>query len=152
MTHYRRIRRHDHLVEILAKSAKMKSWTVTVEPRYRGTDGRLRKPDLSFSRNTNVIIADVAVSWDRPEPLTDAYQNKVTIYSDPPFINTVQRVHPGCTISVHAHFVGARDTWCSLTDGLLGVLGVDRGLGSSFVCAALRGGIHTHFAFGRPVW
>lgn len=107
---------------------------------------------MSFSRGNDVIIADVAISLERPEPLTTAYQNKVAIYSEPPFINSVRKVHSGCTISVYALIVGAYGTWCSLNDGLLGVLALDRSLGSSLVCAALRGEIHTHSAFGRLVW
>lgn len=152
ITHYERIRRHDNLVQILAKAARNKGWDVAVEPRYRGTDGRLRKPDLSFSRGRDVIIADVSVSWERPEPLVTAHQNKVAIYSEPPFIQAVRAKHPDCHLSVCALILGARGTWCSLNDHLITALGLDQRTVTSLIYSTLRGGVFIHSAFGRLVW
>lgn len=152
ITHYERIRRHDNLVDILAKAGRRVGWEVSVEPRYRDEGGRLRKPDLVFKKGSCLVITDVTVAWERPEPLDVAYENKVAIYSDRSFLNAVRARHPGCDVHVTALAMGARGTWCSKNYELLDTLDLDAGIMSSLINSTLRGGIYTHSAFNRLVW
>lgn len=110
MTHTERNTRHDNLARILKGAAGKKSWFVEWEPRIRGADGRLRIPDLVFSKDENVIIADVGVSWEQPKPLNAAHDNKVVKYSNPSFLRAVRATYFSSSLAVHALILGVRGT------------------------------------------
>lgn len=65
---------------------------------------------LVCRRGDCVIVADITVSWERPDPLTTAHRNKVAIYLDPHFIEAIRKSYAGTTPEIHALAVGARDT------------------------------------------
>ncbi|KAF2893480.1 hypothetical protein ILUMI_12698 [Ignelater luminosus] len=98
-THWPRIRRHDHIVNIVADAARNKGWTVETEPNIWDTDGNRKKPDLLIKKNNNIIITDIAIYWEGPRSLQLAADTKLNYYSSPPFIEALRRRHPNSTIS-----------------------------------------------------
>lgn len=73
----------EDVVKRLKNIATKKGWQVTEEPNIRDLSGRLLKPDLLMTKGSSIVISDVSVSWEAPEPLGTAYRTKKTIYSDP---------------------------------------------------------------------
>lgn len=69
-----------------------------MEPRIRDVSGALRKPDLLLYREGTLVVCDVAIVWEGPEPLTTAAADKVRRYDDPPFNGKVLELHPGHAI------------------------------------------------------
>lgn len=152
ITHYERIRRHDHAVGLLAGFAARRGWDVEVEPCIRGTDGVLRKPDLIFSKGDQTIVADVGINWETPLRLDTHYQHKVSTYSVPPFASALVRRYPAAALRVLAFVLGARGTWCHSNDVLVRALGLSRSECSRLVAGAIMGGILIHKSFSRLVW
>lgn len=62
VTHSQCIKRHDHVVAQLHHAAKKAGWEAQEEPRIRGVDGHLFKPDLLLIRRDDVCVLEVAVS------------------------------------------------------------------------------------------
>lgn len=89
-SHWEQIHRHDYVVHRIAKAAWKKRWTVLVEPKIRGTDRIMRSPDLIMSRDDDVIICDVGIHWEGPNPLSTSYENKQALYSVEPFIDVIK--------------------------------------------------------------
>lgn len=152
ITHLERVRRHDHAVSTLARLAAKHGWAAQVEPHIRCSSGLLRKPDLIFAKGNSVVIADVAVCWEAPNPLRVQFEHKIATYSDPAFVDSIKKLYPGSDIYVRALVLGARGTWCHLNDSLIQQLGLRTADCASLISGVLRGGILTHRAFGRKVW
>lgn len=121
----RRIERHNHIVRRLKIMAAKKQWNVEEEPHIRNLRGVLQKPDLLFRKNSDIIIADVGVSWEAPRNLNESYECKVASYSIDEFVGAVSQKHPGCSIKVMALIMGARGIWCSRNDELMEALGIN---------------------------
>lgn len=111
IVHYERIRRHDHTVRLLKRFATPEGWSVEVEPHIRGEDGILKKPDLLLRRGNTLVVVDVSICWESPNPLAIQYQHKNATYSSAPFISALRRRLPGCDIYCRALIIGARGDW-----------------------------------------
>lgn len=150
-THFRRIRRHDHLCGILRRVASKRGWDSEWEPRIRDGEGRLRKPDIVFRKGDDVIVCDLGVHWEGPDLLEAAWGHKMATYGDAEFRRAVESRYPGSMI-VHLHFIlGARGGWCPLNDGLVGSLGLTSSDVAGIVVDLLKGSILIHSDFGARV-
>lgn len=124
----------------LVKFGSANGWTAEVEPHIRCTDGVLRKPDVLFRRGSEVLVAEVGVNWEAPNPLRMQYDHKVALYSEPRFVEALRARHPNCDIYVRALIIGARGTWCPSNDHLVRQLGLRFKNCQSLVSGVLRGG------------
>lgn len=151
-THFTRMRRHNRIVGILKRAATRCGWNVTVEPHTRDALGRPRYPDLVLEKGNGVVVADVAVHWEAPNPLATAFQHKVAKYSDPDFVRALQRIHPDKEINISAMVLGARGTWCAGNDQLFRLLGLPRRVAAWMVSDVMMGSLDIHRDFARVVW
>lgn len=78
VTHFERIKRHNEIVEKVARHIRTKKWSCEVEHRVRHTDGQLFIPDLVIHKpDTNTtIVCDVQVCWEGPRSLTESWTAK----------------------------------------------------------------------------
>lgn len=113
VTHWKRVARHDRIVNIVAEAASRAGCSVKKKPHLRSLDGALRKPDLVMRKENNLIISDVQISWEGPRLLVGAHRGKIAYYSTPAFLDAVGRRHSGTTISVRPLVTGARGAWCA---------------------------------------
>jgi len=145
-----RIRRHDHLVAYLARVGREGGWTVEVEQRIRARNGLLRIPDLIFAKDDRVVVSDVSVSWEGPDSLRDAGDNKVAIYSDPHFTEAVRRRFPEKTILVAPLIVGARGIFCPRTNApLCNALALTDKHKKDIITRTIMGSLIIHSNFSR---
>ncbi|KAK9719194.1 hypothetical protein QE152_g22800 [Popillia japonica] len=80
LTHWHRIRRHDRVAGRLRQISERNGWIVEEATRLRLADGSLRKPDLTMVRGDTIVVCDITIVWEGPNPLTMAYQQKVAYY------------------------------------------------------------------------
>jgi len=106
LTHWKRINRHDFVAKRVKNIAESNGFTVEEEPHIRELSGLLNKPDLILSKNNEVVIVDVGIHWEGPEPLTTAYDNKIAKYSTPTFLDAIVRRYE--TNSIHTWFFKSR--------------------------------------------
>lgn len=111
--HHPRIRRHDRICNTLTQMAAKKGWIVESEPRIRTQEGVLRKPDLLFLKDNEVVLCDVAVAWEGPDGLRRTHDHKVAYYGETTFVQALQTRHPSKTITITALILGARGTYPS---------------------------------------
>ena len=152
MTHYPRIRRHDRTVTSLRKAAEQKGWVVLCEKRIRTSDGTLRIPDLLFFKGSRIVVCDVSVNWEGPNPLSVAYQAKVDYYSNPLFLQALQRMYPDKSICVTALVIGARGTWFSGNQKISDILGLSKSTITALICGVINGSVLIHREFMRAVY
>lgn len=151
-THFERIKRHDRVVGHLADAARRAGWTVEVEPRLRDSEGRLRKPDLVFINNTDIITSDVGIHWEGPEPLEMAATDKIRHYSDGSLQRTLQGRYPGRSYSIVPFILGARGGYCASNVELSLRLGLPAITQRRIMHDLLKGGWTIHRAFSRVTW
>lgn len=151
-THWPRLKRHDWVVKRVAAAAKKNGWRIEVEPRLRLPDGTLKKPDVLCEKGDNVIISDIAIHWEGPEPLNVQFLNKVTLYSSPMLISLLQARFPNKNIYVLPMVVGARGAWCSQNESLVKWLGIRQTTIRDIITTTLRGGWYIHRFFMSNVW
>jgi hypothetical protein len=85
ITHWERIRRHNEIVDKIARHCKIRGWKVEDEPYVRHRTEELFKPDLAVHQPGHLlVIANVQVSWDSPE-LGVSYDRKRKKYDNPCF-------------------------------------------------------------------
>lgn len=152
LMHWERIKRHDYVVKRLKNIATKKGWQVTEEPNIRDLSGRLLKPDLLMTKESSIVISDVSVSWEAPEPLGTAYRTKKAIYSEPAFLESVRSRYPGMEIKVCPLIVGARGGWCPENGEIVQLLGMADSNIADLVHTAIRGGVIIHQQFNRLIW
>lgn len=145
------ISRHDFAVRTLADACHHSGLRVEVEPTMRDLDGRLHKPDLVVVSDA-VHIIDISVNWETPLPLSDHFNHKVAIYSNPSFVEALRLRHPGTHIHVDAIVLSARGTWCDLNNGVLQLLHLRKSVAAPLISGVLRGGLLIHQAFGVATW
>lgn len=152
LTHYERIRKHDHAAGLLGKFAAREGWLVVREPSMRDANGILHKPDMIISKNEKVIVIDVSINWETPRPLSEHWYHKVATYTEENFISAVQQRYPGSAINVTAIVLGARGTWCALNDRIVKQVGLSNLDRASLVTDVMKGSTLIHGAFNRLVW
>lgn len=145
--HWQRCRRHDQLVTSLRKSCERKGWICQVEPRIRLGDGSLRIPDLVACLGDRVIVAEVTVTWEGPDPMNMAASNKTAIYTTPQFLQAMQAEYPGKIISMAPLVVGARGTWCRANSKIQGLLNLSRLDIRNLITKAILGSLCIHSWF-----
>lgn len=84
-----------------------------MEPHLQQLNGVLRKPDLVFNSDSEVVVCDVAVTWESL-PLEHTYAGKVTYYGIPEVAEVITRTYGDKPITIAPLIVGARGTWCHL--------------------------------------
>lgn len=152
VTHWPRIKRHDEIVRKVASWSRQGGFSVIMEPHVRSADGVLFKPDLAFIKDGQVIISDVAVSWESPAPLTAAYVHKRATYSRPEFLDACRRLWNTNNITVCPFIVGARGCLAIENRELVEALNLTSRQLQEVVTMALKGGVITHKHFMRVVW
>lgn len=151
-THWPRIQRHNFVAKRVAVGARKAGWTVLEEPHIRDDDRRLHKPDLLMRKDEQVIICDVAVHWEGPNPLTVAYEHKEATYSTSAFLRKVESLYPEMAIYVLPLVVGARGTWCHKNKGIIERVGLGARVVDDIIHTAMRGGWMAHRHFMRTIW
>lgn len=149
--HNARLQRHNHVVSLLARMASKKGWTVEEEPRIRDTNGLLRKPDLVLTRETSTILCEATVSWEGPDGLSAARQNKVATYGYPAFVEAMRSRYPGKTLAMLPLIIGARGIWPPDNQALADTIGLTGSDIKQLVTATIKGGILIHRRFMRGV-
>jgi hypothetical protein len=95
ITHWQRIRRHNEIVDKIARHCKIRGWSVEDEPHVRHRTGELFKPDLAVHQPGHLlVIAHVQVSWDSTE-LEVSYERKRRKYDTPRFREAATTRWPG---------------------------------------------------------
>ena len=85
-THGARVKRHDHMMKILADKLGRKGWQVRVEPHFETGVG-LRKPDLLvFKPNDQAWIIDLTMVSTMYDDLNRPHRKKQAYYKAPPEI------------------------------------------------------------------
>ncbi len=84
-----RIRRHDDIVGLLAKSAKKTKHNVLTEPVIPTSAG-IRKPDLILVKHNIAHVVDVTVCADNAD-LNEVHRRKVNYYNKPEITTWVKR-------------------------------------------------------------
>lgn len=151
MAHFCRVRRHDHLVDCLAKNLQKKGFEVETEPRIRSQDGRLRKPDIVCAKGDRVLVVELGVSWEGPDPLSVAWHNKRALYEDPGFLAALSLRYPGKLVSVTPVIVGARGTWCASNRLFVEATGYTKQEVAQVCERTLLGGIIIHRNFMKQM-
>ena len=91
-THGARIKRHNHLLKILADKLSRKGWTVQVEPHFICEQPvGLRKPDLLvYKPDDQAWIIDVTVVSDTYPDLNRPHRKKMAHYDEPEIKQAIQ--------------------------------------------------------------
>lgn len=105
-----------------------------------------------MTKDDSLIITDVSVCWESPEPLNMAYAVKRAIYSTPTFLEKVEELYPGKEIKVLPLIVGARGGWCSDNQNIIQTIGATDAEVGDIIHTAIRGSCVIHKQFSREVW
>ncbi len=131
-----RIKRHNQVCDLLARAAERAGWNYMQEPRVRGPDGRVLKPDLVFHKDTKMVVVDPTIRYEQEdETLSEGCRDKADKYN---VIRTEL-----CAITGAADFVclglclGARGSWTQKNDQFFKALGLRASLRSTFVNKAI---------------
>lgn len=152
VTHWPRIRRDNFVAKRVADGARKQGWTVLEEPHIRDDEQRLHKPDLLMEKNDQVVICDVAVHWEGPNPLTVAYEHKEATYSTTALLSKLASTYPQKAIYVLPLVVGARGTWCHKNKGVVERVGLGVRVIDDIIHTAMRGSWMTHRDFMKMIW
>lgn len=152
LMHWERLNRHNHIARKIKNIATKKGWQVEEEPHIRGEDGSLKKPDLLMVKGDQVVITDVAVCWEAPNPLGAAYRTKQFIYGGQEFLDKVREMYPDKVILVLPLIVGARGAWCAENKALVDAIKITVSEIKEVISSAMRGGWIIHQHFSRRVW
>ena len=129
VTYDKRIRRHDHLCQLVGGMAKDKGWEVEFEPKIRMANGELRKPDILLSRGGRSLVVELAVHWEGPRNLRASWQLKMDKYNTSEFIKALSKKKSidESAISIGPVVVGARGGWTESNDPICDMIGLTRG-------------------------
>ncbi|KAM7020649.1 mitochondrial enolase superfamily member 1 [Acridotheres tristis] len=118
-----RIKRHNHICEVLLEEAKKKDWVVFKEPHIRDTNKELHKPDLIFVKDDRALVVDVTVRYEAAKTtLEEAAAEKVNKYKH---LETEVRNLTNAKDVVFMGFpLGARGKWHPGNFELLEALGL----------------------------
>ncbi|GLV46533.1 hypothetical protein CBL_20858 [Carabus blaptoides fortunei] len=148
------IERH-HALELeksYSEGAMKEGFTVHSEPHIRGEDGILKKPDLLLVKNHQLTVINVGIHWEGPNALAAAYQNKLTTYTTPAFLNEMRKKYVGESVSVMAFIVGARGVWCPRNNELCALINLTDQQMFTITADVLKGSVAIHKDFGTRVW
>lgn len=154
VTHFERIKRHNDIVEKVARHIRTKKWSCEVEPRVRHSDGQLFIPDLVIHKpETNItIVCDVLVSWEGPRSLTESWTAKQLVYDHNKFREAANRCWPGKTITVCPLVLGARGIWPRANEQTADALGISQSLKNSCVHSCFKWASTLHRVYMSSVW
>lgn len=135
---FKRIKRHNNIVQFLASRLRKLKWDVRVEPTIRTSQGR-RFPDLVLSSKEQVVVLDVQVVGLRIG-LSEAHHQKVAKYSLPEVIDQVRgsRATDPLVSSVTLSY---RGVWAAESAAVLTDLGLNRQDLKVITIKTLQGGL-----------
>lgn len=151
-THWNRIRRHDRIVNLAKKLFVKYGWSVEVEPRIRCASGILKIPDLVCKKEDKIVVCDAAVSWEGPQSLDVAYNNKKATYSDPGTIAALRNKYSTNNIKVEALIIGARGIWCNKNSCMADAIGLKQADIKMLINNTIGGSIIVHRAFMKSTY
>lgn len=151
VTHWPRIRRHDEIVNKLAKHSS-RQWVTEKEPHIRHQDGTLFKPDVVVHLPDQIVIADVAVSWEAHQPLSISWQTKRGVYDNHKFREAAQTRWPNCQLKILPLIIGARGIWPLANEQLALLLNIPPSLKCSMVHSSIKWASSIHRSFMSCVW
>lgn len=126
VSHWARIERLDHVVKSIKQRATKSGYAVDWERYVRQVDGINRKPDLICVKDDQVVLCDVAVSWES-RSLSIPYGEKMRYYGKPEFIAALRRLYgDNKTITIAPLILGARGIWCRENRTVCNLLGLTK--------------------------
>lgn len=152
VTHWKRINRHDRSCQIIKEGPQKKNFTVDVEPKIRGDDGILRKPDLITNKEDSLTIVDVDVHWEGPNSLSAAYENKKRKYSTVAFLNACKKLYNVSNVTLSPFNMGARGVCYVKNRELADLLQLTINQRTSIMADTIKGSVAIHRDFGTRVW
>lgn len=152
ITHWNRIRRHDRIVNLAAKMITKRDWRVEIEPRIRCASGLLKIPDLVCTKGNEVVICDVAVSWEGPESLSAAHGHKIATYRNADTLAALRNRYATDNILFKPLIIGARSIWCVNNDGLVNAVGLRQSDIRVLINNTINGSIIIHREFMKSVF
>lgn len=142
-----RVKRHDHVVELVCKRAVKAGYETMVEPGIRVPVLEFRKPDLIIYNSCRVYVIDATIVSETCS-LNNAQMDKVAYYNQPDIVEWVKRVTGASVI----HFSAVALNWRGISakyslDLLCNTLHISPGQISllSLKVAEAAAGIHTFF-------
>ncbi|KAG0426591.1 hypothetical protein HPB47_026295 [Ixodes persulcatus] len=135
---FKRIKRHDNIVEELATRLRRRKWDVRVEPTVRTSEGK-RFPDLVVSNKDTQVILDVQVVGLNVS-LGDAHRRKVAKYSVPEVLEQVRGSRETNPL-VSSVTLSYRGVWASESAQVLADLGLGREDFKVLTVKCLQGGL-----------
>ncbi|KFO12108.1 hypothetical protein N312_07682, partial [Balearica regulorum gibbericeps] len=105
-----RIKRHNHLCELLADEAKKKEWVVCQEPLLTDEQNKLYKPNMVFVKGDQDVVVDITVIYEsKAASLADAVTEKVKKYQH--LKNQLQELMNATSIKFMGFPLGAHRKW-----------------------------------------
>lgn len=152
--HDLRIYRHDRIVNTLAETLRLKPGRqVEIEPRIRGPNGILRKPDLVINEGECITILEIGVHWEGPDCLDTAADNKIAIYSDEACVQGLKnRYGREKAIRILPFIVGARGVIPKCSAVVAKALQISNVCQRRIINEVICDGIKIHKQFMRTVW
>jgi hypothetical protein len=123
-THAVRVKRHDAVVNFLARTFRNKGYVVLIEPKYRTPSG-LKKPDLVVTRDDATQVIDVGVCGDSID-LDHAHRGKVRKYSSPELVDCIKQSIATQKVQFTAAIINWRGVWAPTSSSSLRGLGVSK--------------------------
>lgn len=144
-TKNRMIKRHDEIVEILARESMKKCESVTVEPML-GLTGEHLKPDLVMMYQGALFVVDVAVCYEKEGFVRMASRAKMDKYKDLAVaLSDRMGVNHGGVVPI---VVGSRGAMPKETMAGLDKIGFrGKGLLRTLSLTALRGSLELYYMF-----
>lgn len=133
-----RIRRHDSIVDYVARRLRAIGWDVLVEPTMRTSEGR-RFPDLVATRGEQAVILDAQVVGTRIS-LAEAHKNKVAKYSVPEILDHVRGARKTAPL-VSSVTLSYRGVWAKESADVLSDMGLGRQDMKLITIRSLKGGV-----------
>ncbi|KFW93817.1 hypothetical protein N336_05718, partial [Phalacrocorax carbo] len=113
-----RIKRHNHLCELLAEEVKKKDWVLFQELMVRDEQNELYKPDLVFIKEGQALVVDITVRYEsKLTSLVDAAAEKIKKYQH--LKDLVQELTNVNTIRFMGFLPGACGKWYQVNCKLL---------------------------------
>lgn len=152
LTHFPRIRRHNHVMKMIQKIAIEQGFSTEMEPRIRDATKELFIPDMIMKKGKTAIVVDANVPWET-EDLKLAAQNKKSKYGKPPLEAAIKSKY-GVTEVLHMPvIVGARGIWSKRANKEIeDTLHLTGQMKRKIITDVIQWGVSIYRQFGRVNW